>query len=139
MILSGKNQPNISLTSPLGYFEMELSLTFLGIEFDSQLLFASQLTSTAKNIKSLLFSLKYAARTALKIPSGAFITMFIGAVIPKVLYGITCWSHALNSTPNFTVISQALRLAATIATCTSVTTPSSILFPLAGLPPPKLL
>ena len=134
-----KNPPNISLTSPLGYFEMELSLTFLGIEFDSQLLFASQLTSTAKNIKSLLFSLKYAARTALKIPSGAFITMFIGAVIPKVLYGITCWSHALNSTPNFTVISQALRLAATIATRTSVTTPSSILFPLAGLPPPKLL
>ena len=65
--------------------------------------------------------------------------MFIGAVIPKVLYGITCWSHALNSTPNFTVISQALRLAATIATRTSVTTPSSILFPLAGLPPPKLL
>jgi hypothetical protein len=65
--------------------------------------------------------------------------MFIGAVIPKVLYGITCWSHALNSTPNFTVISQALRLAATIATRTSVTTPSSILFPLASLPPPKLL
>ena len=80
---------------------MELSLTFLGIEFDSQLLFVNQLTSTAKNIESLLFSLKYAARTALKIPSGAFITMFIGAVIPKVLYGITCWSHALNSAPNY--------------------------------------
>ena len=107
MLLLGKNPPNISLTSPLGYLEMELSLTFLGIEFDSQLLFVNPLTSTAKNIKSLLFSLKYAAQTALKIPSGAFIIMFIGAVIPKVLHGITCWSHALNSAPNFTVISQS--------------------------------
>ena len=47
----GKNPPNISLTSPLGHLEMEISLTFLGIEFVSQLLFTNQLTPTVKNIK----------------------------------------------------------------------------------------
>ena len=114
-------------------------MKFLGVIFDQKLTFRDHLSYACEKIKSCLFSLKNVALSNYGVQTDHFATIFIGAILPKLLYGLPVWYTVLDRAGPLKELSKLLRLAAVMTARVAPTTPNRVLFPLAGMLPPPLL
>ena len=131
--------PDLKIFVPgFGSINQVNELKFLGIIFDEKLSLKSQLQYVCDKTRACLFSLKSVAMTNYGVPASHFATIFNGAILPKLLYGLPVWSSVLNSTSALKRLTKIFRLAALMSVRVAPTTSNKVLYPLANMLPPAL-
>ena len=113
-------------------------MKFLGIIFDEKLSFKSHLQYVCDKTRTCLFSLKSIAMTNYGVPASDFATIFNGAILPKLIYGLPVWSSALNSTGSLKKLSATFWFAVLMSARVAPSTSNKVLYPLANMLPPAL-
>ena len=106
--------------------------------FDEKLTFQKHLQHVCNKVKSCLFGLQNIARTNYGVPLSHFASIFNGAIIPKLLYGLPVWHTALKHTGSLSKLSKFFRLSAVMSAKVASTTSNQVLYPLAGMLTPDL-
>ena len=114
-------------------------LKFLGVIFDEKLTFKPHLIYVCEKARSLLFSLKSCAKSSFNVPASHFVMIYMGAIVPKLLYGIPAWFSCFEIPSNLERLTKVLRLGALLIVRCQKSISTDTLFPLAGLLPPHLL
>ena len=132
--------PSIDLShSSFGALEQVSEHKILGVIFDSKLTFRSHLHEICCKIKECLFSFRSLALSNFGVKSSTFATIFLGAIIPKLLYAILTWYSILNWAGPRNQLQSTLRIAASMVARVSPYTSNELIFHVAGTLPPDLL
>ena len=122
-----------------GEIKQVRELKFLGVIFDEKLTFKPHLIYVCEKARSLLFSLKSCAKSSFNVPASHFAMIYMGAIVPKLLYGIPAWFSCFEIPSNLERLTKVLRLGALLIVRCQKSISTDTLFPLAGLLPPHLL
>ena len=114
-------------------------LKFLGVIFDEKLSFRAHLDYACIKARKCLFALRSCALRNFEIPSSYFATIFISAIIPKLLYGLPVWYSVFRHKGPLAEFTKVIRAAALMSARVPASTPNRLLFLLASCLPPDVL
>jgi len=72
------------------------SLKYLGIIFDSKLLFREHINYMAEICTKLIFALSKSAKLNWGLKHAALKIIYTGAILPLILYGAPVWKKAMD-------------------------------------------
>ena len=136
------NLPSIDLqlsAHNFGVIKQVSELKFLGVIFDEKLTFKAHLEKVCSKARSILFSLRSCAKSNFNVPSSHFATIYMGAILPKLFYGLPTWFTVFETKSSMDKITKTLRLGALLIVKCQKSVSSEVLFPLADILPPRLL
>ena len=123
----------------MGHIKQVQELKFLGVIFDEKLSFRSHLNRVCDKTKKCLLSSRSCALTNFGVPASYFAQIFIGAFLPKLLYGLPLWYSVFQHKGPLELITKSPKTSCCNGSKGALSTSNEILFPLASCHSPALL
>ena len=112
MLIRRKRKENKAISVYLNNKRLEevQKIRYLGITIDSKINFRDHILYTSQKCTKLIHALSRSAKMNWGLSSKALYTIYKGAILPLMIYGVPVWIKALEKEHNRTIYNRVQRI-----------------------------